>query len=191
MSDSPPYPAVFEGYEQKRAQLRKFVQRYYVTAFDLQPCKMLDAGCGEGFWGDLFHHEGFQVSGFDREAAYIEAGREKYPHLELSVACIEDDLPYPEASFPLIFVRAISHFYAETLDGAEFALRNVGRYLTEDGLLLVSAYTDGSGQAKRGSFGDYLLHHHPVKDLTHMVADAGFEIQHVTRHNGYLGVSAK
>lgn len=191
MSTATPYPAIFAGYERSRAALAGWTRRRYIRAFDLTPCRMLDAGCGEGFWGSLFAAEGFTVYGFDREQAYITAGRAKYPALYLDVATIEDDLPYLEASFPLIFCRTISHFYAPTLDGAEVALRNVKRYLAPGGTLLVSAYSDGSGESKPGQFEGYLLHHHPFEAISEMVSAAGYGIWRQTRHGNYLAIGAR
>jgi SAM-dependent methyltransferase len=182
---------VFEGYETQRERLRRWARQHYIRAFDLTPCRMLDAGCGEGFWGALFADDGFDVCGFDREPAYIETGRKKYPQLELYQSRIEDDLPWPEASFPLIFCRAISHYYAPDLAGAVVALRNMRRYLAPGGLLLVSAYTDGSGLTQPGQFDGYMLTHHSPQDIHATVTRAGFDLWRTKMVGNYVQIGAR
>jgi len=192
---SPAYPAVFEGYEAKREELRAWLRKYYVRGFSLSPpCRILDAGCGEGFWAELFREEGFDVVGVDLEPAYVAEGRRKYPELDLRVADIEGELPFPRipiGSFDVVFVRAVSHLYAPSLRGAVLALGNLRDYLVPGGLLLLSAYTDGSGEAKKGAFGDYYLWHHAPAAIQIAVEEAGYTVDAVTRSGKYLHIGAR
>ncbi len=158
------YPAVFETYEEKREHLTRWAKTYYVDEFGLQPCRMLEAGCAEGFWADVFASLGFDAHGFDIEEEYIEAGREKYPRVDLRVADAAGDLPYDLESFPLVFVRGMSCFYAYRLTNMRLILINLLRYVAPDGLLLIGAYSDGSGEKKPGAY-DGSAWHHPHSDF--------------------------
>ncbi len=186
-----PYPAIFEGYEKKRESMRLLAHKLYVKAFDLEPCRLLDVGCGEGFWAMFFHEWGFDVSGFDVEAAYIEAGRRKYPELDLELCRAEDDLPYLQYSFDVVFVRAISHFYARDLGPARAVLANLHRYAAEDGMLLISAYTRGDGGQYPATFGDVIHTHHPKSAFELLVSEAGWTPWRTLTYGNYLQIGAR
>lgn len=188
ITESPAYPAVFAGYEERRAALRKWVAAHYVLAFDLEPGRMLDVGCGEGFWGSLFSELGHSVSGFDPCVEYIEAGRHKYPDLNLRVGTAED--PPFDSTFDLVFCRGLPHFYAPELAPARAMLEGLTSRVEPTGLLLASCYSDGSGDDRPGLCGG-LHRYHTYADLNNMVADAGWTIMGAHRTGNYLQIGAR
>lgn len=177
------YPAVFAGYEAEREKHSAWAKRHYIDEFGLTPGAMLDAGCGEGFWGDLFADFGFDVTGFDLEPAYIAAGREKYPRLVLEVADVTEDLPF--GLFDVVFCKMISPLYKPELDAAEAAVRNLLRHVAPEGLLLLSAYTDDSGLDRGGQFGGIFRHHSAVR-YHEMIAAAGGKVVQASAVGCYL-----
>lgn len=176
------YPAVFEGYERRRPELVEFVKREYIREFDLKPGRMLDAACGEGFWGDIFAEQGFDVTGFDLSAQYVTDGRFKYPRLELLIGTIDEPLN-TLGTYDLVFCRQLSHFYnAPDLKQATSAVRNLRRHVNRDGRLLLAIYTEGDGSTTTGLSGGK-IHYHSVAQFRAMVWDAGGEILKQT-HRG-------
>jgi SAM-dependent methyltransferase len=163
------YPNVFASYETERAKHKRWVRRHYIDGFNLEPSTMLDAGCGEGFWADLFADYGFTVAGLDLEAAYIEAGREKYPRLHLFQADAETYRPVRGLDFDVVLVKQISHLYQPDLDGAARVIRNL---LPHGRQLLVTAYTDGTGEDRPGQYSG-TFRHHSVDDLDAMIRETG------------------
>lgn len=190
MGASYPYPNVFAGYEEQREQLKAWTALHYVHEFrinEMAPCRLLDAGCGEGFWGDLLHDicPGLHVIGFDREAGYIAAGQEKYPALELFVGDL--DFAMEPLDCRIVFCRAISHFYRPTLDDATVAIEHLLAQVPADGLLLLSIYTDGSGKDYPGQFGGS-HRYHTIAAYRQMIADAGAGAYRVVTVGNYLQI---
>ena len=74
--------------------------------------RVLDAGCGNGYFGSLLAGQGFQVCGLDPSASGIEVARHTYP--DISFVCA--DLSQPPsglAAFDAITcVEVIEHVYA-------------------------------------------------------------------------------
>lgn len=185
-----PYPAVFEDYEKKRDQLERWARRHYIDEFALTPgMRLLDAGCGEGFWSSIFDRAGLIVSGFDLCFDYVRAGQTKYPNVALRVGDAAEKKLYPAGSFDVVFCRAISHFYAESLDGAEEVLTNLKTYVKTNGFLLLSMYSDQSGKARPGVYGN-LATHHPADAFLRTVESAGCSIVKTARVGNYLQVQA-
>jgi SAM-dependent methyltransferase len=154
-----PYPASFEGYEARRPQLVRWTKQHYIDAFGLDPGVLLDAGCGEGFWADIFSEFGFLCSGFDLEPEYIANGRKKYPHIRLDVGDVFEELPYEPESFDYVFTRGIPQLYTEDLTDFKRVTTRLLDYVRYGGTLLVSAYSDGSGKPRSGLYGGEYWHH--------------------------------
>jgi SAM-dependent methyltransferase len=184
-----PYPAVFTSYEDKRPQLVKWVQVNYVDEFSLKPGTLLDAGCGEGFWADIFADMGFESYGFDIEPEYIANGVRKYPRVQLQVADILSELPYAPASFDTVFARTISFFYSYRLTQMREALKNLLPLVKYGGTLLVSAYSDGSGEKREGSYGRTFWHHSHEKFIQ-VAQDVGV-VTHASSAGKYIQIGLR
>lgn len=180
------YPAAFQTYPTKRDYLLKWAKTHYVDEFNLKPGKLLDVGCAEGFWADVFCDLGFEAHGFDKIAVYIENGRERYPRVELQVADVED-LPYEEKSFDVVFARTLPFFYAYRLAGMKRALTSLLSLVRENGTLLLSFYSKGSGEKHPGLYrGSHW--HHPHKDLLHACSEVS-GVKHYAKVGNYLQVA--
>ena len=106
---------------------------------DPRKARVLDVGCGTGFYLDLWREQGVaQLSGLDFSASTIERLRPEYPHVELHQADIGDSVP-PAASGSFDIVGAFDVLFHIVDDTRyENALRNIHAMLDRDGLFLYS-----------------------------------------------------
>jgi SAM-dependent methyltransferase len=177
---------VFEEYEAKRDYLRTWVRRHYIEEFGLKPGTLLDLGCGNGFWSGLFAEAGFTVTGLDVDPDYIFEGRLKHSDVEFVLA--DARLPLDVPLFDTVFIRAISSFYRPTLDDAQAVIHNA--LIHSSGVVLLSAYTDGSDEDRHGLSGE-TLHHYPIEAFPELVEKAGGTVLRTTRVGNYLQVLAR
>jgi SAM-dependent methyltransferase len=175
---------VFAEYEAKRGQLRAWMARHIVAEFGLRPGTLLDAGCGNGFWSGLFAERGFEVTGVDRDPEYIAEARASHPDVRFHVGDI--DLPLPVGRFDLVFVRQVPQFFGRTLGRATRLVEN----LRQHGPLLLSIYTDGSGEDRPMCIGG-TARHHPDAKLVAAVERGGATVTRTARVGNYLQVAAR
>src|SRR3954469_23609657 len=64
--------------------------------------KLLDVGCGGGFALLLAALRGATVSGFDATKALVDIARERGPAASLTVADMDDPLPYDTGAFDVV-----------------------------------------------------------------------------------------
>lgn len=174
------------GYEGFRPYWREWVRHHYVEAFGLRPYeRVLDIPCGDGFWASLLDELGFDVYGVDLSRGGIEAARRNHPRIPFAVGDAEQDLPFAEGSFDVVFSRGITHLHrADLFTDSSFRIaRNLMRYVRPGGLLLVSYYTkrDGSQRDRHAQ--------HPVSHLVRLLEAAGdvFKVE-VIDHYVQIGV---
>ena len=63
------YAAGGFGYEERRDHWLAWARRHYVDAFGLKTGRLLDVGCGDGFWTSVFRELGFEATGVDLSPA--------------------------------------------------------------------------------------------------------------------------
>jgi len=175
----PPAPAASEydrhyesggfGYEERRDHWLAWAGRNYVEAFGLHRGRLLDVGCGDGFWTSIFTELGFEATGVDRSRGGIEAARSRYPGSRFLEADADEPLPFEAASFDVVFCRAISHLGEPDLQ-SERVTSLVGRLMTlvaPDGVLLASYHTLRDGGVVHGRT------YHPISALVRLLEGAG------------------
>lgn len=81
-----------------RAKLKRY-------AFDgVQPCKMLDVGCGTGFIMNLARQAGFEVIGVDPSEGMLKKARAEYGFSPRETfKSTADKLPFHDESFDFVF----------------------------------------------------------------------------------------
>ena len=99
-------------YEPQRARLTAWAHEHYIQEFHMQG-KVLDAGCGDGFWSSIFHAYGLQVVGIDPNPDSIALGHKRYPFVDLRLLSLEDAFTQQYGGFDIIFVRGMSPFYLD------------------------------------------------------------------------------
>jgi SAM-dependent methyltransferase len=162
------------GYERQRETWGAWVAEHYIREFDLHPDeRLLDVGCGDGFWTALFAEAGLAATGVDFSPAGIEAARRTNPGVEFVVGDAEN-LPFPDESFDVVFCRAISHLSRHQLftDASARLVAGMARLLRPGGLILISFYTqrDGGGTPEHAwhRLSDLLKLIEPVADPFHV-----------------------
>jgi SAM-dependent methyltransferase len=143
------------GYEKDRPKHVEWVRLHYVDEFDLRPgARLLDVGCGNGFWTGIFAELGFDASGFDLSDGGIEVARDLYPDLRFEVANVEEPSPFGPAAFDIVFCRGLTHFCMEDLtrDETQRAIGCMMDSVAPGGILLVSQWTDRTNRSQRTCF---------------------------------------
>lgn len=163
------YAAGGFGYEERRDHWLAWARRHYVDAFGLAPGRLLDVGCGDGFWTSIFRELGFEATGVDLSPGGIEAARSRYPGIEFRVADADAPLPFEPGSFDVIFCRAISHFGEPDLEipRVTWLIDRLMALLAPGGVLLASYHTTRDGSVVHGRT------HHPVSALVRLLEHGG------------------
>jgi SAM-dependent methyltransferase len=159
------YAAGGFGYEERRGHWLAWARRHYVDAFGLAPGRLLDVGCGDGFWASLFQELGFAATGVDLSAGGIEAARSRYPGIPFLVADADEALPFAPGSFDVVFCRAISHFGEADLETS--LIPRLMTLLAPGGVLLASYNTTRDGSVVHGRT------LHPVSALVRLLEHGG------------------
>lgn len=157
------------GYEERRDHWLAWARRHYVDAFDLAPGRLLDVGCGDGFWTSVFRELGFEATGVDLSPGGIEAARSAYPGIGFLVADADAPLPFEAGSFDVVFCRAISHFGEPDLEAARVTslIPRLMALLAPGGVLLASYHTTRDGGVVHGRT------YHPVSALVRLLEHGG------------------
>lgn len=177
------YADVFAGYEAKRGLLRKWVAKHYIAEFNLSG-SLLDAGCGTGFWSGLFADAGFTVRSFDSRPDLVAEARRCHMGIKFSVADAEKPLRFI-GKYDTVFARTLPQFYATTFDGAERLTANLLKHVKPGGILLLSIYSDGTGQDHPTLSGG-MARHHTDRAIAGAIARVGGRITKRARVGNYL-----
>jgi len=163
------YAAGGFGYEERREHWLAWARRHYVDAFDLPPGRLLDVGCGDGFWTSIFSELGFEATGVDLSPGGIEAARSRYPGIPFLVADADEALPFEPGSFDVVFCRAISHFGEPDLEAPRVTslIPRLMALLSPGGVLLASYHTTREGGTVHGRT------YHPVSALVRLLEHGG------------------
>ena len=163
------YAAGGFGYEERREHWLAWARRHYVDAFDLPPGRLLDVGCGDGFWTSIFSELGFEATGVDLSPGGIEAARSRSPGIPFLVADADEALPFEPGSFDVVFCRAISHFGEPDLEAPRVTslIPRLMALLSPGGVLLASYHTTREGGTVHGRT------YHPVSALVRLLEHGG------------------
>lgn len=163
------YAAGGFGYEERRDHWLAWARRHYVEAFDLPPGRLLDVGCGDGFWTSIFRELGFEATGVDVSPGGIAAARSKYSASTFLVADADEPLPFEAGSFDVIFCRAISHFGEPDLEITRVTslIPRLMALIAPGGVLLAAYHTVRDGGTVHGRT------YHPVSALVRLLEHGG------------------
>jgi len=96
----------------------------------LNPKKILDAGCGEGFTlAKLYELKiGNELVGIDSSKIAIQTGKENFPYLNLKIGDIYN-LPYKDNSFDLVICTEVLEHLSDPQKALSDILRASSKYL--------------------------------------------------------------
>jgi SAM-dependent methyltransferase len=139
------------------------VERVVTYCLDAAPLKdVLDVGTGTGLFAEAFSERGLEVSGVDANPEMVEAARQFVPEGDFRESTAEA-LPYPDASFDLVFFGLVLHESDEPLQ----VLQEAWRVTKNRACILEWPYRDEE-------FGPPLAHRINPEQLTHLIHKAGF-----------------
>ena len=74
---------------------------------DASGLRVLDLGCGGGWYTDYFSSIGAACVGVDGSAKMIETASDRYPHRQFVLADITQSLPFVDNSVDLVFCNQV------------------------------------------------------------------------------------
>lgn len=92
--------------------------------------RVLDLGCGYGWYTDFFARIGADAVGVDGSEKMIAIAQERYPNLEFTIADIEKPLPFDNESFDIVFSNQV----LMDIENADFVISECERVLKSDGI---------------------------------------------------------
>lgn len=96
--------------------------------------RVLDLGCGYGYYSDYFAGIGANAVGIDGSEKMIEIARERYPNLAFYVADIEKTLPLENESFDIVFSNQV----LMDIGNVDFVFSECKRVLKNGGIFYFS-----------------------------------------------------
>jgi len=131
-----------------------------LEAADLR--SVLDVGVGSGLFAEAFSQRGLEVSGVDVNPEMIAAARQFVPQGDFRESTAEE-LPYPNASFDLVFFGLVLHESDEPLK----VLQDARRVTRQRVGILEWPY-------QAGEFGPPLAHRLNPTEIVNLARQAGF-----------------
>ena len=152
------------GWKYSLRRERRWHRRHFMGKFKLhRGMRVLDVGCGCGFYTHLLDRMGFDCVGIDRSQVGIDWARNHYPSSAF-LCCDLSEMPFDPGSFDVIYARGLSHYnYALMSRQAIHTTIALMRFLKPDGLFTVISVTDLSRRREPGkiwnnSLEDYRKH---------------------------------
>jgi len=98
--------------------------------------KILDLGCGSGFYSSLLYKKGAKIKGIDLSKTLIKLAKEQAQEVEFKVGDIVKKLPYKNSEFDIV----LSSLVLGHLDSWDNVLEEINRILKKNGIFIFSNY---------------------------------------------------
>jgi ubiquinone/menaquinone biosynthesis C-methylase UbiE len=154
----------FKYYSEKLT--KKFIKGVLAKCHISPPGKILDVGCGTGYYCRIFHEMGFQPIGVDFSKTAIAKAREKFPTLEFRVGDALD-LPFDPSIFDVILSYGCSVVSTYEISKIQEYVRYLMTFIKRGGWLVLIGGSNLSGRRLETS--SWLSH--TWKDLLEFVPD--------------------
>ena len=83
-----------------------------LAKYPLQERRIFDLGCGNGAAANMLFELGYDVTGIDLSRSGIELARQSFPHLNLHIGNVYDNLAEKYGQFPLVVsLEVIEHCF--------------------------------------------------------------------------------
>lgn len=121
------------GVPEENYWFQRHVAAYRLAAGLTAGCRVLDAGCGEGYGAEMLAERAREVVGVDVETAVVDRAAARYSRARFEAANLVA-LPYADGSFDaVVSLQVIEH-----LQGPLDFLAECRRVLTPEGVLILS-----------------------------------------------------
>jgi SAM-dependent methyltransferase len=155
---------------------KKFFRGVFSKCHINPPGKILDVGCGTGYYCKIFHDLGFQATGIDFSSTAIAKATEHYRGLDFSVAEALN-LPFDPFSFDVILSYGCSVVSTHEISRINDYVRHLMSRVKPGGWLLLIGGSNLSGRRLETS--SWLCH--TWNDLLRFVPDGSWQA-----HGPYL-----
>lgn len=103
---------------------------------DVKEKKVLDAGCGDGYYANLMTEWGAFVTGIDGSDEMIKIAKSKFPKLDFRTANLMKKWPFDAKEFDIV----VNNMVLMHLSGIETFLSEANRVLNDSGRLIISVF---------------------------------------------------
>lgn len=176
---------------------------------DLNGLKVLDLGCGYGYYTNHFDSIGAETVGIDGSIKMIEIAQSKYPNCKFQVYDITKKLPFENDTFDMIFSNQV----LMDIDDVESVFRECRRILKPSGLFYYSivhpAFYDGcwvidekgykhsktirryleSYTITNDFWGETTHFHRPLSFYLNLASKHNFVLKHIDEPVSYNGIT--
>ncbi len=170
--------------------------------------KLLDLGCGYGWFTDYFTSIGADATGLDGSQEMIKIARERYPESTFIIADLTVKTPFPDAEFDVVFCNQV----LMDIENIEPVFREVNRVLKNGGVfyfgIVHPAFYDGDWEKDENGFnhakamkrylsqysdmnifwGETAHFHRPVSYYFNLAVKSGFTLVEMNEPKSYDGV---
>lgn len=175
----------------------------------LEGAKVLDIGCGYGYYSNYFNSIGADVIGIDGSASMIDLANKNYPSCKFRVADITKPFVYADGEFDIVFCNQV----LMDIENIEPIVSEVKRLLNDGGIFYFSIVhpafydtewlKDENGYCYAKSIERYLSNYHfnnnfwgetlhfhrPISYYFNMLSKHGFVLKHMDEPRTYDGVN--
>ncbi len=188
------HEALWEGVPEGSDPPEEGLRRAFLLDHVPAGARVLDVGCGEGYFAAELACAGAEVVGIDVAAEPLRRARERHPELDLRQMSAEGAWPLEDASFDAVWAGEVIEHVADTAGW----LSEARRVLRSDGSLLLSTPDHGRLRMLRWALAPraFEAHFDPRADhlrfyrsrtLTELLEDFGFHDVEVRRAAGPPG----
>ena len=188
------------------AEVNKAVVRERFKKFSGE--KLLDLGCGYGWYTDYFSSIGADARGIDGSEEMIKIARERYPGSTFFIADLTDRIPFPDAEFDMVFCNQV----LMDIEAIGPVFREANRVLKYGGVFYFAivhpAFYDGDWQKDGNGFkylkvmkrylsqysdmndfwGGTAHYHRPISYYFNLAVNSGFSLVEMNEPKSYDGV---
>lgn len=107
--------------------------------------KILDLGCGPGFYTKILNENGAKIKGIDISEESIKIAQKENPSIELKVGDITKKLPFKNSEFDIV----LSSLVLDHIENWNPVFKEVNRVLKKGGMFIFSTYNPVVFKVKR------------------------------------------
>ncbi|MGW3832779.1 class I SAM-dependent methyltransferase [Streptomyces microflavus] len=136
MAEQQPHPLQIEDWK-GRTPSANWLSEFRKLDLSIAGRRVLDIGCGMGYYGDLLAGLGAEVYGLDRQEEFVKSAKSK--RYRGAIRANATELPVADSSLDLVYARYVLHHIPR---GQLFGLiGNIYRSLSDGGYLLIESTT--------------------------------------------------